>query len=138
METVMETAMEMNEIFKPVMVQAAMMLLVGFWLVWARVGSLLRGKVNEADVEKNGWQGWIKNAGDNFNNQFQVPVLFFVLCFGLYLMNAVTPMVMMIAWFFVATRAVHALIHLSVNIINLRFLAFLRERSEQARGNIWL
>ena len=117
--------MEMSEIFKPMLVQAAMMTILGYWLVWARIGSLVRGKITEKSVEKHGWQGWIKNAGDNYSNQFEIPVVFFVLCFALYLMNAVTPLALGLAWFFVGSRIVHALVHLSVNIIKHRFLVFL-------------
>ncbi len=117
--------MEMSEIFKPMLVQAAMMTVLGYWLVWARIGSLVRGKITEKDVEKHGWQGWIKNAGDNYSNQFEIPVVFFVLCFALFLMNAVTSTVMLLAWLFVGSRALHALIHLSVNVIKYRFLVFL-------------
>ena len=117
--------MEMSEIFKPMLVQAVLTIALGYWLVWARVGSLIRRKVKQRDIDQHGWQGWIKNAGDSFENQFEVPVIFFVLCFILYFMNAVSPLVMALAWAFVASRIVHALIHISVNHVPYRFLAFL-------------
>ena len=118
--------MEQVEIFKPLIAQAAMMVLIAFWLVWARVGSMVRGKVKREDIAKSGWpQGWIKNAGDNYSNQYELPLLFFALCFVLYLTNSVTPLVMGLAWFFFASRVLHALIHLSKNVINARFLVFL-------------
>ena len=117
--------MEMNTIFGPMLAQAVLAIALGYWLVWARVGSLVRGKVKQKDIDAHGWQGWIKNAGDSFENQFEVPVIFFVLCFILYLTSNVTPLVMTLAWLFVGSRIAHALIHISVNIIPLRFLVFL-------------
>jgi len=116
--------MEQSVIFQPMVVQAGTMILVAFWLVWARVGSVVRGKVDMKDVAKHGWQGWIKNAGDNFSNQYELPVLFFALCFILFLTNSVTPLAMGLAWFFAISRIVHALIHLTFNNISIRFLVF--------------
>ncbi len=116
--------MEMSEIFKPMAVQAGLMIAVTYWLAWARIGSLVRGKVTRNEVARNGWQGWIKNAGDNYSNQFEMPLLFFVVCTLLYLSQSVTPFVVLLAWAFVVLRIVHALVHLSVNIILLRFLVF--------------
>ncbi|MEP1229941.1 MAG: MAPEG family protein [Litorimonas sp.] len=116
--------MEQSVIFQPMLLQATLMVLGGVWLVWARVGSAIRGKVDMKDVEENIWYGWIKNAGDNFNNQFQVPVLFFTLCFILYLTNSVTPTVVVLAWFFAISRICHALVHLTFNHVTTRFLIF--------------
>jgi len=116
--------MEQSAIFQPMAIQAGLIILVGLWLVWARVGSVLRGKVNMKDVAENGWQGWIKQAGDNFDNQHQVPLLFFVTCFILYLTNSVTAFAIGLAWFFVISRVAHALVHLTFNHIFTRFLIF--------------
>lgn len=116
--------MDMIDIFKPVIVQAGLMIVILFWLAWARVGSILRGKVDMKDVAVNGWPGWIKNAGDNFGNQCELPVLFFVICIVLYLTNSVTPLTLGLAWFFVISRIIHAGIHLTFNHILTRFLVF--------------
>lgn len=116
--------MEQSLIFQPMIVQASLMVIVGFWLVWARVGSVMRGKVDMKDVAKNGWQGWIKQAGDNYGNQFELPVLFFALCFILFLTNSVTSLALTVAWVFAISRVAHALIHLSFNHIMTRFSVF--------------
>ena len=116
--------MEQSLIFQPMTVQTGLMVCVGFWLVWARVGSVARGKVDMKDVVKNGWQGWIKQAGDSYGNQFELPVLFFALCLILFLTNSVSPPAVMIAWAFAISRVAHALIHLSFNHIMTRFSVF--------------
>lgn len=116
--------MDATEIFKPLVIQAGLMVFLTYWLAWARIGSIARGKVKQADVAKHGWQGWIKNAGDNYSNQYEMPILFFVVGILLYLSQSVTPLVLGLAWFFVATRIFHALIHISKNIIPLRALVF--------------
>ncbi len=116
--------MDMSDIFKPLIVQAGLMILIAFWLVWARVGSVIRGKVDMKDVAKNGWPHWIEMAGNNFKNQYELPLLFFVVCIVLFLTNSVTPLILGLAWFFVFTRIVHTLIHLTFNHIFTRFLVF--------------
>lgn len=116
--------MENIEIFKPLIVQAGLMILTAFWLVWARVGSVARGKVDMKDVAKTGWQGWIKNAGDNYSNQYEMPILFFVVCFVLFLTSSVSPLLIKLAWAFVAFRILHAAVHLTFNHILLRFFLF--------------
>lgn len=116
--------MEQSLIFQPMMVQAGLMILVAFWLVWARVGSIVRGKITMQDVMKTGWPGWIKKAGDNYGNQYELPVLFFALCIVLFLTNSVTPTVMTLAWVFAISRIAHALVQLSFNHIMTRFSIF--------------
>ena len=116
--------MEQSTIFQPMVFQAGLMVLVAFWLVWARVGSVVRGKVDMRDVAKNGWQGWIKQAGDSYGNQYELPILFFVFCFILFLTNSVTPLAVGLAWFFAISRIVHAFVHLTFNHITTRFLVF--------------
>ncbi|WP_017930495.1 MAPEG family protein [Robiginitomaculum antarcticum] len=114
------------DIFKPVFVQAIMMMLIACWLVWARVGSAVRGKVDMRDVVKNGWpRGWIKNSGDNFDNQYQVPLLFIAVCIIAFVTAQADHNLVLLAWAFVALRIVHAAIHLTFNHILMRFSAFL-------------
>lgn len=119
-----------NAILLPLLAQAGLMIAITFWLAWARIGSLIRGKVKIADVRKNGWPSWIKNAGDNYTNQYEAPVLFMILCIVLMLMNQFNPIYVMpagivvLAWTFVGLRVLHALIHLSYNNILHRFLVF--------------
>ena len=116
--------MEQSLIFQPMALQAGLMVCVGFWLIWARVGSVVRGKVSMDDVAKHGWQGWIKQAGDSYGNQFEMPVLFFALCFILYLTSSVTSAAVMLAWIFAVSRIFHALVHLTFNHISTRFSVF--------------
>ncbi len=116
---------EQSNILAPMAVQMILMILIAFWLVWARVGSVIRGKVDIKDVARDGWQGWIKNAGDNYSNQYELPVVFFAACLTLFVTKNVTDLAVMLAWAFVVLRVIHAGIHLTFNNINIRFLAFL-------------
>jgi len=118
------------DIIAPMLVQVALMLLITLWLAWARVGSVVRGKVDMIDVAENGWQGWIKNAGDNYSNNYEAPILFFVLCFIFLILeisthvNVIGTTTVIVAWFFVVIRILHAIVHLSFNHILIRFSLF--------------
>jgi hypothetical protein len=117
--------MENSPLLMPMLVQIGLMLVIAFWLVWARVGSVVRGKVDIKDVAKDGWQGWIKNAGDNYSNQYEMPTLFFAICLIFLVTHSVSPIIVTLAWAFAGFRILHALIHVTYNNINHRFLMFL-------------
>ena len=114
--------MDATEILKPLVVQAGLMVLLTFWLGWTRASSIKKSSMKE--IAQKGWPKLAQNASDNYTNQYEMPVLFFVVGILLYLTNSVTPLAIGLAWFYVATRIIHALIHVSVNIIPYRFLAF--------------
>ena len=60
----------------------------------------------------------------NFNNQFEVPVLFYVAC-SLYIFWGINSyFALIIAWLFVALRIVHSYIHLTYNHVLHRMLMF--------------
>ncbi len=60
----------------------------------------------------------------NFNNQFEVPVLFYVVC-SLYIFWGVNSYFsLIVAWLFVALRIVHSYIHLTYNHVLHRMLTF--------------
>lgn len=57
-------------------------------------------------------------------NHFEVPPLFHLAVWGTYALGAVTPAAVYAAWFFVATRCVHSVIHLTSNNVSQRFFVF--------------
>jgi hypothetical protein len=60
----------------------------------------------------------------NFNNQFEIPVLFYVVC-TLYLsLNIESLVAIILAWIFVALRFLHVYIHLTYNHILHRMVVF--------------
>lgn len=67
----------------------------------------------------------VVNPPANFKNLFELPVLFYALCLALISMNAVTEAQVFLAWGFLVFRALHSLIHCTVNIVKWRFLTYL-------------
>ena len=61
----------------------------------------------------------------NFRNLFELPVLFYALCLYLFVTGTAQDVDVVAAWAFVGFRALHSLIHSTVNIVIARFLAYL-------------
>ena len=63
-------------------------------------------------------------AAENFSNLLEAPVLFYVLCLSLYLTNLVTEGQLLLAWVYVALRAIHSVIHVTSNHVVIRWFFY--------------
>lgn len=98
---------------------------------------LLNGKRKKDDVRSGDFdresaamnnEAWSKPViltSKNLANQFQLPVIFYVLCLVLASLDAVDKLTLAVAWLFVVTRYVHAYVHVSTNYVPHRLRAFL-------------
>jgi len=59
-----------------------------------------------------------------FNNMFEIPVLFYVVCLASLALEQVTSFSIIIAWSFVVSRYIHTWIHLTYNNVLHRMNAF--------------
>ena len=118
--------MDSKQIFWPVLVQI-LLVIIGFMLMGVRKAKAV--KTGEVDLTKSAldndaWPEYVRQVTNNVRNQFQVPLLFYVLCFVFYSINAVTTTVLYLAWAFVISRYIHAYIHMSSNYVPARFRVF--------------
>ena len=60
----------------------------------------------------------------NLRNLLELPVIFYALCLFLFVTAWADSVHVVSAWLFVALRAVHSVIHCTVNIVMLRFLSY--------------
>ena len=63
----------------------------------------------------------VSNPSDNLKNLFEIPTLFYALALYLYVARQADHLYVAAAWVFVAFRALHSLVHCTVNIVILRF-----------------
>jgi hypothetical protein len=93
----------------------------------ARYRAAAAGKVRLADVALSGerWPEDCRKLANNAANQFETPVLFYVLT-GLAIWAA-APLAWMLplAWLFVALRGLHMVVHTGSNDVLARFRVFL-------------
>ncbi len=104
-----------------------------------RVPRVISGEIPMASiaVERDAYPLKARLLSNNFDNQFQLPVLFYV---GVLLALWVQPgwPEVVLAWLFVGTRAVHAFIHVTNNRVGKRFMAFAAGLAVLALFWLWL
>lgn len=67
---------------------------------------------------------WAKVAERHYENQFEVPTLFFPTGIMHFALGMANPLTLGLMWFFVATRVIHTFIHLGSNNVQFRMYAF--------------
>ena len=109
-----------------VLVQGLIALGIALRLAFERVPRVMRGEVRVRDIalSRDGWPDSAKQAANAFDNQFQLPVLFYVAA-AIELYLGVGLVGVLLAWTFVAARVVHAAIHLTTNNVIHRFFAYI-------------
>lgn len=60
----------------------------------------------------------------HFENQFQMPILFFISCLTYLSLNLITAASAYLVWAFIATRLIHSFIHLGSNNVQHRLYAY--------------
>lgn len=118
--------MDPKQIFLPVLVQI-LITIAGFMLLGVRKAKALKaGGIDstKTSLDNDAWPEYVLKVSNNIRNQFQIPVLFYVLCFMFYAINAVTTTVVYLAWAFVISRIIHAYIHMGSNYVPARFRVF--------------
>ncbi len=63
----------------------------------------------------------VSNPSDNLRNLFEIPTLFYALVLYLFVVHRVDSAYLFAAWAFVGFRALHSLVHCTINIVVLRF-----------------
>lgn len=118
--------MTIPAILLPVFVQIALMFAITVMLFVERNRVLYAGelKIRDIALTKETWPPRAKQLGNAFQNQFEFPVLFFVLVALALITRKADLIFVVLSWVFVISRLVHALIHLTSNRVPRRFLAF--------------
>ena len=71
------------------------------------------------------WSDTAVKRANCFNNQFEYPVLFYAVVAMALALRQVDSMMIWLAWLFVASRIVHAAIHVGPNVVPWRARSFL-------------
>ncbi|MFL5132818.1 MAG: MAPEG family protein [Microvirga sp.] len=118
--------MSITAILLPVYVQVALTFILLLWMGSSRLGSLRAGEVKVKDIalgERN-WPSRILQVQNAYHNQFELPVLFYVLVTLALFTRKADMLFVVMSWMFVTSRLVHAAIHTTSNKMALRFQAF--------------
>ncbi|WP_426357307.1 MAPEG family protein [Pseudocolwellia sp. HL-MZ19] len=111
----------------PVFLMVLLTFVVGFITVKVRFASVKKGDVSAKYFKLMDGENVPKivtKTSRNFNNQFEVPVLFYVVCCLFISLQIESEIAVIFAWLFVVSRIVHSYIHLTYNYIIHRMLSF--------------
>ena len=78
---------------------------------------------------------WIERPARTFNNLLQVPTLFYIGCLTMMILARADQGALALAWIYVATRAVHAVLYIAWNPLAYRFGSFIA--SCICLGTLW-
>ena len=119
--------MENNDIFIPVVIQIALTLWLYIYLAIVKSRAVKLGQVNEGRraLHSDAWPDSVLQINNCIRNQFEAPVLFYVLIGILWGIGSVNIYLHFAAWIFVLSRIAHALVHTGSNYVPLRRNLFL-------------
>ncbi|QQR41004.1 MAPEG family protein [Devosia rhizoryzae] len=105
-----------------------------------RVPRVMSGEINVADiaVDRTAYPLKARLLSNSFDNQFQLPMLFFVATLLALQTGLVGWVEVVLATLFVALRYVHAIIHVSTNRVHRRFAAYSAGLAVLALFWLWL
>lgn len=111
----------------PALIHVVWVTVLGIRMGRARTAAVRSGLVTMKDIalDASRWPDDVRKLSNNYDNQFQIPVLFYALLPLLIVLAKVDWLLVALAWIFIASRIVHSMIHTGGNIVIHRFRAFL-------------
>lgn len=96
------------------------------WMGMERVPRVARGEIAVKDiaVNRDAYPLRARLLSNNFDNQFQLPVLFYVAALLALWSGGVGWAEVVLAWVFVALRYLHAAVHVTTNRVDRRFVVY--------------
>ncbi|RVB10181.1 hypothetical protein EN918_36590, partial [Mesorhizobium sp. M7A.F.Ca.CA.004.05.1.1] len=130
--------MNQTTIFWPVLAHVLLIYIVYCVLGRRRYGAIRSGEAKAGQFKvRSAEPASSVTVAANLTNQFELPVLFYVLCLTLHLTNGVNYLTLSLMWIFVASRYFHAWIHLTSNNLLLRSRSFFVSAVILLLGWIW-
>ena len=118
--------MSVQMVLLPVFVLVGLTFALLLWMAGARRATLVSGETKIRDIAL-GQQNWPQRAtqiGNCYRNQFELPMLFYVLIALALPLRKADLVIVLLSWVFVVTRFVHAGIFVTSNDLNRRSLAW--------------
>jgi hypothetical protein len=118
--------MSLASVLLPLFVQVALTFALLFWMGGARTGALRSNQTKMSDIAlgEGNWPARVMAIGNSYNNQLQIPVLFYVLVILAWITRKADLLFVIMSWIFVISRIAHAWVHTTTNYVPNRFYAF--------------
>jgi hypothetical protein len=113
--------MSIQMILAPVFVQVLLTLAVAYTLAFRRFKAVRAGELRgPIGLREPNWPPKALQAEYNYQNQFELPVLFYVLAILSIVTRHADLFFVLMAWVFVVLRVLHAIVHLTTNNVMFR------------------
>lgn len=114
--------MTTQEILLPLFVEVALTFLLWVFMAVRRTRDVSAGVVRTEQIalREPNWPPRTLQFAYAFSNQFEIPVLFYVLTILAYITHLAGLIFVILAWIFVIFRLLHAYVHVTSNIVRLR------------------
>lgn len=117
----------LQALLAPVFLHVLLVVYIGTRTVTARVNSVRSGetRIKNIALDTGGWPAHIRKLGNNFDNQFDMPMMWYGLVALVIATAKIDAVLVTLGWLFLAARVIHALIHTSSNKVPRRMFAYL-------------
>jgi hypothetical protein len=114
--------MSLQAILLPLFVEVILTFVLGGWMAGLRTRDMTSGGVRPEDIalREPNWSKRTLQAAYSFSNQFELPVLFYVLTILAYITHKAGVVFVILAWIFVIFRLLHAYVHTTSNVVRFR------------------
>lgn len=114
-------------IFLPVLAHVALVFMLYIYLGIVKSRAVKEGSVDrkKAALDPKAWPVSVVKVLNNLGNQFESPVIFYIISIIYYLTNNVDSFLISIMSIYVLTRYMHTYIHVTSNFVPHRFKLFL-------------
>ena len=118
--------MSVPTVLLPVFVLIGLTFALLLWMAGSRRNALVGGqtKIRDIALGQSNWPVRATQIGNCFKNQFELPVLFYILIALALPLRHADYVIVLLSWVFVVTRLVHAGVFVSSNDLNRRSLAW--------------
>jgi hypothetical protein len=114
--------MTLQTILLPLFVEVTLTFVLMFWMAISRTRAFNSGAVKPDDIalREPNWPKQTTQIAYSFSNQFELPVLFYVLTILAIITDQAGRAFVVMAWIFVVFRLAQAFVHTTSNIVRLR------------------
>ncbi len=114
--------MSLKAILLPLFVEVILTFVLLFWAAPLRTRALRSGAVRREDIalREPNWPKRATQVANSYANQFELPVLFYVLTIVALVTRKAGIVFVVLAWIFVVFRLLHAFVHVTSNNVKVR------------------
>ena len=120
--------MDTKLVFYPLLMQILLTLCVWGWMYFTRIRHIVQNKIAAQDLadaaQAHVLLKPVAGPSENLVNLFEIPVLFYVAAVLIYVVDIMSPLLLLLLWVFVVLRYVHSYIHCTYNRVTHRFAVY--------------